>query len=73
MICPECSSPLHRTVFTRQSDDDKVMRRKKCAHCGHGWYSVEVILDPKAVLHTHERDGTRGLRLAKGHRNITFR
>lgn len=59
-------------MFTRQSEDDKVMRRKKCSHCGHGWYSVEVILDPKAVLHTHERDGTRGLRLAKGHRNITF-
>lgn len=72
MICPECSSPVHRTVFTRQTDDDKVMRRKKCKICGHGWYTVEVILPPDAVMHTHERDGTRGLTLAKDHRNILF-
>ena len=72
MICPECNHPIHRTVFTRQTAKDKVMRRKRCNHCGHGWYTVEVILEPEAVLHTHEADGTRGLTLSKGFRNILF-
>lgn len=59
-------------MFTRQTDDDKVMRRKKCSHCGHGWYSVEVVLPPDAVMHTRDAEGNRGIRLPKGYRNILF-
>ena len=59
-------------MFTRQTADDKVMRRKKCTLCGCGWYSLEVILEPDAVLHVRESDGTRAIRLAKGYRSILF-
>jgi len=72
MICPECNSPLHRTVFTRQTDNDKAMRRKKCKLCGHGWYTVEVILPTNAVVHLRDASGTTGIALAKSHRNILF-
>lgn len=72
MICPECSSLVYRTVFTRQVEADKVMRRKKCKACGHGWYTVEVILPPDAVVHCRAPNGMRSLRLAKDYRNILF-
>ena len=69
MICPECDSTNHRTVFTRQTDDDKVMRRKKCRDCDHGWYSLEIILPPDAVAHLTETTG-KTVGLAKGYRNV---
>ena len=59
-------------MFTRQTDSDKVMRRKKCTLCNCGWYTVEAILPLGAVLHTRDREGQRGLRLTKDHSSILF-
>ena len=40
--CPKCGSVLLFTKETRRQEN-KIMRRKKCHHCGETFKTVEVV------------------------------
>ncbi len=44
MKCPMCGSDSTATLDSR-SDNDSVVRRKKCLKCNHRWTTIEIDRD----------------------------
>lgn len=44
MKCPMCGSGSTATLDSR-SDNDSVVRRKKCLECNHRWTTIEIDKD----------------------------
>ena len=44
MKCPMCGSDNITTADSR-SDNDSVVRRKKCLECNHRWTTIEIDRD----------------------------
>lgn len=44
MKCPMCGSDNIATANSR-SDNDSVVRRKKCLECNHRWTTIEIDKD----------------------------
>lgn len=44
MKCPMCGSGSTATLDSR-SDNDSVVRRKKCLECNHRWTTIEIDRD----------------------------
>lgn len=44
MKCPMCGSDNITTADSR-SDNDSVVRRKKCLECNHRWATIEIDRD----------------------------
>ncbi len=73
MNCPHCDCPVNRVVMTRTVPKKAKIRRRKCKACGKGWYTAEVLLPDKAIVHTRDSiTDRRDLALHGQYRNITF-
>lgn len=42
MECPRCSSGDIRATNTNGKEADRVTRQRRCLHCKHIWYTVEL-------------------------------
>ena len=42
MECPRCGSGEIRAISTNGKEADKVTRQRRCVHCRHVWYTVEL-------------------------------
>ena len=49
MQCPKCSHGRIRTVATNSLLPDQVVRKRECAECGHGWFTVEAEVNRFAI------------------------
>lgn len=58
MQCQRCSSGSVRAVATNSRDDAGIVRQRRCADCGHVWFTVEVPV--KAAMVGWERMGGAG-------------
>ena len=50
MKCPKCSLENVYVVDTRQTFNNQIIRRRKCADCGIRFTTYEYIVDSKSVL-----------------------
>jgi len=49
MQCPKCRHSHIRTVATNSLLPDQVVRKRECAECGHGWFTVEAEVSRFAI------------------------
>lgn len=54
MKCPVCRSPYNTVYDTRDLDDARKLRRRKCLDCGHRFRTVELLAG------TIQKKGRRG-------------
>jgi len=58
MQCPRCSGESVKAVATNSRDDAAIVRQRRCADCGHVWFTVEVSV--KSAMVGWERMGGAG-------------
>lgn len=58
MQCQRCLGGSVRAVATNSRDDAGIVRQRRCADCGHVWFTVEVPV--KAAMVGWERMGGAG-------------
>jgi transcriptional regulator NrdR family protein len=64
MICPECQHDRVMTYDTRKVSFNYVVRKRKCRHCDHRFYTVEGYMSQE------EFDEITALRKGKHHDEI---
>ena len=58
MQCPKCCSRNYRVLITNNNFDAQTIRKRRCAACGHVWFTVEMEVNRYAMgwsgLHHHK-------------------
>lgn len=54
MKCPSCRGTDYRAVITNNLFEDQTVRKRKCAECGHVWFTVELLVPSYAVGWSHD-------------------
>ncbi len=72
MNCPKCNSETIRTIMTRQYRMHAVIRRRKCADCGHGWYTMESQIPDDSIRHSRTYSGKSTFSLHKDFLDIAY-
>jgi transcriptional regulator NrdR family protein len=42
MKCPKCASSKIQAAITNNRFDAQTVRKRRCADCGHNWFTVEL-------------------------------
>ena len=42
MKCPTCGGKKLKAIATNGYEDDRIIRKRRCAHCEHVFYTVEL-------------------------------
>lgn len=63
MKCPSCRGKDYRAVITNNLFEDQTVRKRRCADCGHVWFTVEIEVNRYAVGWSHEHQRKPVLRL----------
>lgn len=59
MKCQRCSSSAIRVTATNNRDDATTVRQRLCSDCGHGWFTVEVVVKEALVGWTARGQGVQ--------------
>lgn len=68
MQCPNCGSSVLRCIKAWQDTAETMVRRRRCVHCEHTFFTVEAELPPDALLQGRDWSLTR----RPGFKRITF-
>ena len=49
MICPNCGGKYNSIEQTNQDTLDSTVRHRRCKHCQHRWWTLEVVLPSEAI------------------------
>ena len=55
MLCPACTGKYSRPSKTFRDAPDSFLRFRDCKHCGHRWWTIEVLA-PKDAIQWMARD-----------------
>ena len=39
--CPKCKANAASVVLTKKTEENQIIRRRRCHQCGHRWYTLQ--------------------------------